>query len=110
MATKPLTRDDIFLPVLAAYAHDEISIGRARELLHMTEEKIRAEAEARCSNATKLKAERDAIYNDLLKAIEACRTAYEHLDKYGTVYGPDEQRKSQREVFDALRPIVEMKW
>jgi len=56
-----LTRDDILLPVLAAWAHDEISIGRARELLHMPDDKIRAEAEKRVSNAVKEKEYRDAM-------------------------------------------------
>lgn len=62
MATKQLTRDDILLPVLAAWAHEEISIGRARELLHMPDDKIREEAEKRVSNAVK-----EAEYRSVLE-------------------------------------------
>jgi len=61
MKPEKLTREDILLPVLAAWAHEEISIGRARELLHMPDDKIRREAEHRVSNAVKEREYRDLL-------------------------------------------------
>ena len=62
---KQLTREDILLPVLAAWAHEEISIGRARELLHMPDDKIREEAEKRVSNAVKEREYRDLLEHQI---------------------------------------------
>lgn len=58
---KGLTRDDILIPVLAAWAHEEISIGCARDLLHMPHDKIKAEAEKRVSSAVKEREYRERL-------------------------------------------------
>jgi len=71
--------------VLAAWAHDEISIGRARELLGWKDSKIREQAEKRVSNAATLKEERDGLSSQVDWFQRLCGELYTRVDELKSV-------------------------
>jgi len=103
MGKKSLTRHAILIPVLAAYAYDEISIGRARELLHMPDDRIKEEAERRVSNEMKRKERRDAV-DSLLTAAIAIMDERGRRTESDTGYqlGDKDWARLRKRVFDAL--------
>jgi len=71
-----IDRSTIELLVLAAWAHEEISIGRAIELLGWNDTKIKEQAEKRVSNAVKLREERDRLESEVKRWKHASECSY----------------------------------
>ena len=96
-----IDRKTLELLVLAAYSHDEISIGRARELLKWDDIKIKIEADSRVSSAIKMKEYRDKLENEnewlkgrlensIVHKIKICKLPYqEHPFVHGVRNGKD---------------------
>ncbi len=79
---KQCDRKTLELLVLGCWAHEEISIGRARELLGWPDNKIREQAERRVSSAVKLREERDRLESDRGTLAMMLRRALRRMKQY----------------------------